>query len=113
MDDEAYPETWIVGDLELRLSYEFDPASETDGVTIHVPVGALDRLDPAMFEWQVPGLRPELVSALVNLYLPKMRSSSRLPVGMTPLDRFSIPIESGLTPTIISFKLYAFLACIS
>ena len=82
VDDEAFPEFWHIGDLALPLTYEFDPSSPTDGVTVHVPVGALDRLDPSMFEWQVPGLRNELVTALVRS-LPKDMRKVFVPIPDT------------------------------
>lgn len=66
VDDDAYPEVWTVGDLTLPLTYEFDPTSPTDGVTVHLDVGLLYRIDPGMFEWQVPGFREELVTELIR-----------------------------------------------
>ena len=69
-----FPDTWVVrqpaGDLELRLAYTFEPGSPTDGVTVTVPLPVLNRLAPDGFEWLVPGLREELVTALVRA-LPK------------------------------------------
>ena len=85
VDDAAFPETWLVGDLELPLTYEFNPTSPNDGVTIHLPVAVLDRIDPAVFEWNVPGLRAELVEALVRS-LPKALRKPFLPVPDTVRD---------------------------
>jgi ATP-dependent helicase HrpA len=82
VDDDAYPESWVVGDLALTLTYEFDPASSTDGMTVHLPVGVLDRVNPAMFEWQVPGFRAELVTALIRS-LPKDVRKPFVPVPDT------------------------------
>ena len=75
LDTRAYPRTWAVpspdGDLVLDLDYEFSPGSDTaDGVTVRVPVLFLDRLAPGQFEWHIPGLRVELVTALIRS-LPK------------------------------------------
>ena len=94
VDAEAFPETWHVGDLELPLSYEFDPASPTDGVTVHLPVGVLDRIDPAVFEWNVPGLRAELLEALVRS-LPKAQRKPFLPIPETVSDLVGELDESG------------------
>jgi ATP-dependent helicase HrpA len=63
---DDFPDTW----QGLELSYEFDPSSATDGVTVHVPIPVLHRLDPRAFEGHVPGLRHELATALVRI-LPK------------------------------------------
>jgi len=65
-----FPDTLHIGDLALRLSYTFEPGSPTDGVTVTVPLPVLNRLSPDGFEWLVPGLREELVTALIRS-LPK------------------------------------------
>jgi len=70
VDFEDFPLTWRVGDVVLDLSYRFEPGAEDDGVAAHVPLAVLNRIDPAPFEWQVPGLREELVTALIRS-LPK------------------------------------------
>src|SRR5690606_12410431 len=57
-------------DQRLRLSYRFEPGAEDDGVTVTVPLALLPRLETAGFDWQVPGLREELVAALIKS-LPK------------------------------------------
>nr|MDT0527003.1 DUF3418 domain-containing protein [Streptomyces sp. DSM 41633] len=64
------PDTWQAGDLELPLTYRFEPGAADDGVTVHVPVGVLARLGGDGFAWQVPALREELVTALIKS-LPK------------------------------------------
>ncbi|MCV7285648.1 ATP-dependent RNA helicase HrpA [Mycolicibacterium wolinskyi] len=70
-DDAAeHPDTWQTGDLELPLTYRFEPGAEDDGVTVHVPVGVLARLGGEGFAWQVPAMREELVTALIKS-LPK------------------------------------------
>jgi ATP-dependent helicase HrpA len=66
----AYPDHLEAGGLTLPLSYAFEPGAHTDGVTVDVPVAALHQVDPTPFTWQVPGLREELVTALIRT-LPK------------------------------------------
>ncbi len=65
-----YPRTWRQGDLELDVTYQFAPGAEADGVTVHVPVAVLNRLETDGFDWQVPGLRDDLAVALLKS-LPK------------------------------------------
>ena len=65
-----HPDAWFVGDLRLPLTYQFEPGADADGVTVHVPVEVLNQLDAQGFDWQVPGLRQELVTALIKS-LPK------------------------------------------
>ena len=67
---DAYPDVWHQGDLALPLHYTFDPTSDLDGVTVDIPLPAMDAVEPSGFEWHVPGLRQELVTALVRT-LPK------------------------------------------
>jgi len=82
IDDELWPPVWRYGDLELGLSYEFDPASPGDGVTIEIPLAALDRIDPGILEWNVPGFRLDLVTALTKS-LPKRLRKLFAPVPDT------------------------------
>jgi len=70
MDEDAYPDTWRSDGLTMPLSYAFEPGSEVDGVTVDVPLVQLADLDPARFEWQVPGHRQELATELIRS-LPK------------------------------------------
>ncbi|MBX3092796.1 MAG: DUF3418 domain-containing protein, partial [Cryobacterium sp.] len=66
----GYPQFWFQNDQRLTLSYRFEPGADDDGVTVQVPIALLPRLDPAGFDWQVPGVRAELVAALIKS-LPK------------------------------------------
>ena len=66
----AYPDRWALEGLELPLRYVYEPGAPDDGVTTEIPLAALNRADPADFEWQVPGLRAELIATLVRA-LPK------------------------------------------
>jgi ATP-dependent helicase HrpA len=70
VDASAYPDAVEAGGLTLPLSYAFEPGRETDGITVDVPVAALHQVDPTPFTWQVPGLREDLVTALIKT-LPK------------------------------------------
>lgn len=65
-----YPNFWHQGNLKLRLTYQFEPGTDADGVTVHIPLAILNQVDDAGFEWQIPGIRRELVIALIKS-LPK------------------------------------------
>ncbi len=65
-----YPNFWHQGNLKLRLSYQFEPGADADGVTVHIPLPLLNQVEEAGFEWQIPGLRRELIVALIKS-LPK------------------------------------------
>jgi len=74
-----FPDTWRSDGLTLPLSYAFEPGTEADGVTVDVPLPVLNQVRGDTFSWQVPGLREELVTALLRS-LPK------------PLRRHFVPV---------------------
>jgi ATP-dependent helicase HrpA len=67
---QDYPRTWTQAGIELPVSYQFEPGEAADGVTVHIPVQVLNQVTPDGFDWQVPGLREELATALLRS-LPK------------------------------------------
>ena len=79
IDVSAFPDTWRQGDFELAVSYEFAPGADLDGVTVHVPLAVLNQVTPRGFDWQVPGLRADLVAAVVRS-LPKALRRHFVPV---------------------------------
>jgi len=74
VDVSEFPEEWLAGDvsspLTFKVSYHFEPGAAEDGLTIDIPVGTLNRVEGEDFSWNVPGLREELVTALIRS-LPK------------------------------------------
>jgi ATP-dependent helicase HrpA len=70
VDDAGHPTVWTSGDLSFDLHYAFEPGAAEDGVTVDVPVAQLGRVGESDLGWQVPGLREELVAALIKT-LPK------------------------------------------
>jgi ATP-dependent helicase HrpA len=78
VSDEDYPDAWHQNGLVLPLSYQFEPGTDADGVTVHVPLAVLNQLDAEGFDWQVPGLREDLVTALIRA-LPKQVRKSFVP----------------------------------
>ena len=70
-----FPDVWHEGSLSLPVSYHFEPGHESDGVTIDVPLATLNTVGAAPFTWNVPGLRDELVTALIRS-LPKRCGST-------------------------------------
>ncbi len=65
-----YPNYWYQDALKLRLSYQFEPGTEADGVTVHIPLPVLNQVKDEGFDWQIPGIRYDLVVALIKS-LPK------------------------------------------
>ena len=92
LDPRARPDAWRQGELELALSYRFEPGTDEDGVTVHVPLHALSQLRASGFDWLVPGLRHELVVALIRS-LPK---DLRRP--LVPIPELASEVVAGLRP---------------
>src|SRR5690625_466435 len=70
IDEDLFPDTWRQHDIPLQLTYQFEPGTAADGVTVHIPITQLDRIEPTGFDWLVPGMREELVTELIRS-LPK------------------------------------------
>ncbi|MGH3646250.1 MAG: ATP-dependent RNA helicase HrpA [Micromonosporaceae bacterium] len=79
VSEADYPGTWDAGGVPLRLTYQFEPGADADGVTVHIPLALLERVPADGFDWQVPGLREQVVTALLRS-LPK------------PLRRHFVPV---------------------
>ncbi|XWY22549.1 ATP-dependent RNA helicase HrpA [Bisgaard Taxon 45] len=65
-----FPNFWHQGNLKFKLTYQFEPGTDADGVTVHIPLPLLNQVEMAGFDWQIPGLRKELIIALIKS-LPK------------------------------------------
>lgn len=74
-----YPGEISVNGVILPLSYCFNPGGDDDGVTATIPVGALNQLDAAAFEWGVPGLLEEKIATLLKS-LPKALRKQLVPI---------------------------------
>ena len=92
VSEADYPDVWRQGALSLRLTYQFEPGADADGVTVHVPVQVLNQVRPDGFEWQVPGLRAELVTELIRS-LPK-----QLRVNFVPAPDYARKILDRVAP---------------
>lgn len=79
ISEDDYPDVWRQGEFTFPLSYQFEPGSDSDGVTARVPVKFLNQVEDTGFDWQIPGLRDELVTALIRS-LPKPLRRNFVPV---------------------------------
>ncbi|MCW3839623.1 ATP-dependent RNA helicase HrpA [Micromonospora yasonensis] len=79
VDETDYPDEWRADGVALPLTYTFDPGTPTDGVTVDIPLPLLNQVPAESFDWQVPGLREELVVALIRS-LPKAVRRNFVPV---------------------------------
>lgn len=104
LDESDYPDAWHEGTMTLPLRYHFEPGHEADGVTIDVPLATLNTVGAAPFTWNVPGLRHELVTALIRS-LPK-----QLRVNFVPAPdvarRFLDAVPPGEEPLLDALSRY-------
>ncbi|MPY99454.1 MAG: ATP-dependent RNA helicase HrpA [Actinophytocola sp.] len=73
VSETDYPQRWRHDDLEFALTYQFEPGAsegDADGVTVHILLAVLNHVSADGFDWQVPGFREDLVTALIKA-LPK------------------------------------------
>ncbi len=77
--DAQFPDAMNVAGMVLTLSYHFEPGADDDGVTLTVPLPALNLLQPPRFEWLVPGLLHEKICQLLKS-LPKSLRRNFVPV---------------------------------
>ncbi len=76
---EAFPDRLDWDGQSYRLSYQFSPGKEADGVSITVPVALLNRLPRFRLQWLVPGILREKCVALLK-GLPKTLRKQLVPV---------------------------------
>jgi ATP-dependent helicase HrpA len=93
-DPRQYPDTWRQGELELPLTYQFEPGTEADGVTVHIPLPLLNQVTADGFDWQIPGLRGDLVTALIRS-LPKALRRNFVPVPDFAASFLEQPAANG------------------
>ena len=67
---ELYPDELTVSGARLPLEYRYDPGHPADGVTVTVPLAALNGVPEEPFEWLVPGMLKDKAVALIRT-LPK------------------------------------------
>src|SRR5450759_5192911 len=67
---DDYPQDWLTNGISLPLTYQFEPGTAADGVTVHLPLDVLNQVQDIGFDWQVEGLRQDLATALLTS-LPK------------------------------------------
>jgi ATP-dependent helicase HrpA len=70
---DLFPKEWVCGGVTLPLSYHFEPGSVRDGVTMTIPLYALNQVDAVRCEWLVPGMIKEKIQLLLKSLPQKIR----------------------------------------
>ncbi|MFI8947925.1 ATP-dependent RNA helicase HrpA [Streptomyces sp. NPDC053750] len=97
---DDYPDSWRQGPLKFRVTYQFEPGADADGVTVHIPLQVLNQVTDEGFDWQIPGLREQVVTELIRS-LPKPIRRHYVPApnyAQKFLER-AVPLQEPLTVT--------------
>ncbi|WKB55250.1 ATP-dependent RNA helicase HrpA [Eleftheria terrae] len=70
----AFPKTLRLGGVDCATSYLHDPGDAKDGVTVTVPIYALNQVSEERCEWLVPGMLKDKVLALLKSLHQKPRA---------------------------------------
>ncbi|MER7815963.1 ATP-dependent RNA helicase HrpA [Streptomyces sp. NPDC096153] len=98
---DDYPDSWRQGRLKFRVTYQFEPGADADGVTVHIPLQVLNQVTDEGFDWQIPGLRAEVVTELIRS-LPKPIRRNYVPApdfAKAFLER-AVPLQEPLPVTL-------------
>ncbi|MFM9369133.1 ATP-dependent RNA helicase HrpA [Streptomyces sp. Da 82-17] len=98
---DDYPDSWRQGALKFRVTYQFEPGADADGVTVHIPLQVLNQVTDEGFDWQIPGLREDVVTELIRS-LPKPIRRNYVPApnfAKAFLER-AVPLQEPLPVTL-------------
>lgn len=70
---DLFPKKTAIAGVEMALTYHFEPGSPRDGVTLAVPLYALNQVDARRCEWLVPGMLKEKAHQLMKSLPQKLR----------------------------------------
>ncbi|MFD9629365.1 ATP-dependent RNA helicase HrpA [Streptomyces violascens] len=98
---DDYPDSWRQGPLKFRVTYQFEPGADADGVTVHVPLQVLNQVTDEGFDWQIPGLREEVVTELIrSLPKPVRRHYVPAPNYASKFLERAVPLQEPLPVTL-------------
>ncbi|MFM7483815.1 MAG: DUF3418 domain-containing protein, partial [Burkholderiaceae bacterium] len=70
---DLFPKLMRHAGVEMALTYHFEPGSVRDGVTLAVPLYALNQVSAVRCEWLVPGMLKEKIHLLLKSLPQKLR----------------------------------------
>ncbi|WP_322014082.1 ATP-dependent RNA helicase HrpA [Paraburkholderia sp. J12] len=70
---DLFPKRMTMSGVAMALTYHFEPGSPRDGVTLAVPLYALNQVDARRCEWLVPGMIKEKAQLLLKSLPQKLR----------------------------------------
>lgn len=98
---DDYPDSWRQDRLKFRVTYQFEPGADADGVTVHVPLQVLNQITSEGFDWQIPGLREQVVVELIrSLPKPIRRHYVPAPNYAAKFLERAVPLQEALPVTL-------------
>lgn len=70
---ELFPKTFTHSGIDMALNYHFEPGNVRDGVTLTIPIYALNQLDAERCEWLVLGMLKEKIHLLIKSLPQRIR----------------------------------------
>ena len=71
---QAFPKTLRMGGVDCLATYLHEPGDARDGVTVDVPLFALNQVNEERCEWLVPGMLKDKIQALIKTLHQRPRS---------------------------------------
>ena len=71
---QAFPKTLRLGGVDCRATYLHEPGDARDGVTVEIPIFALNQVNEERCEWLVPGMLKDKIQALIKTLHQRPRS---------------------------------------
>ncbi len=119
---EYFPKNMEMKGVSMALTYHFEPGSPRDGVTLAVPLYALNLVDEVKTQWLVPGMLKEKVQLLIKSLPQRYRrhcvplaeyakgfvQRNQLLIGQKPLLQVlcdDIETQCAIRPQVQDFKL--------
>ncbi len=102
--EDLFPPTLDLGNSTFNLSYRFEHGHPLDGVTLAIPLPALNQINAARCEWLVPGLLREKITWLIRGLPHKLRSACvPVPECVTAALNQIAPSDQSLTEGLTEF----------
>jgi ATP-dependent helicase HrpA len=93
VDHHRFPRRLTMRGVPFEAAYRFEPGAEDDGVTLTVPLYALNQVDAVQAEWLVPGMLADKVTALLKTLPHKYRRA------LIPLEAWAAGFVAGCGET--------------
>ncbi len=93
---QAFPKTLRLGGVDCLATYLHEPGDARDGVTVEVPIFALNQVNEERCEWLVPGMLKDKIQALIKTLHQRPRSrlvplpntAARMAAELLQLEKF-------------------------